>query len=120
LVPGEIFDLNNVFPEPSCEPPKIDDGGGSAGVKERADDGGGPAGVVDGFGARVFFAGVLEDFAETLKGSRPESGVDGACGLDENGTVQPDMMIYTKWLAALDEPELDVQTSDSRSCRVQV
>lgn len=71
----------------------MDEGGGSAGVKEPADDGGGPAGVVDGFVAKVFLANPFEGFANTLVDPRPDSGVDGACGLDESGTVQPDMMI---------------------------
>jgi len=92
LAPTEAFDLNNVFPEPSCELPKIDEGGGSAGVKEPTDDGGGPAGVVDGFGAKVFFAKPFEGFAKTLVSLPPDSGVEGACGLDERGTVQPDIV----------------------------
>jgi len=33
----------------NIELPKIDEGGGPAGVKEPADEGGGPAGVVEGF-----------------------------------------------------------------------
>jgi hypothetical protein len=57
---------------PSIELPKIDDGGGPAGVYDPAEDGGGPAGVVEGFVA-------------PNENGLPEflSGVDG--GLDEKG-----------------------------------
>jgi hypothetical protein len=49
--------------------PRIDEGGGPAGVKEPADEGGGPAGVVEGSKAPEFFEPLL--------------GVDG--GLEEYG-----------------------------------
>jgi len=49
------FDLKSVLPEPSGELPNILDGGGSAGVKDRA-EGGGPAGVVEGLEAKLSFA----------------------------------------------------------------
>jgi hypothetical protein len=55
--------LNKVFPEPSWELPKIEEGGGSAGVKDPTEDGGGPAGVVEGLEGRP-----LGDFAKTLVG----------------------------------------------------
>lgn len=55
IEPRGDFDLKSVLPEPSCELPNILDGGGSAGVKDRA-DGGGPAGVVEGLEAKLSFA----------------------------------------------------------------
>ena len=65
----EPLDLNRVFPDPSCELPKIDDGGGSAGVKDPTEEGGGPAGVVEGFGAK-------EVFTESCRGFG-KKGLDG-------------------------------------------
>lgn len=65
----------------------MEEGGGSAGVNDPADDGGGPAGVVEGFEGRP-----LGDFAKMLIALWPEPGVEGACGLEESGTVQ-DMML---------------------------
>ena len=55
-------------------------------MKDAADDGGGPAGVVDGFDGKPFF-----EFENKLMLSRLESGVEGAGGLEERGTAQPDM-----------------------------
>ena len=56
---------------PSIELPRIEDGGGPAGVKDPAEEGGGPAGVVEGFETPNIFLPLL-DFL---------SGVDG--GLEE-------------------------------------
>lgn len=67
-----------------CELPKSDDGGGPAGVKERADEGGGPAGVVEGFGANALLK-LKPSFPPLFEPCRPPGGVDG--GLEENGTV---------------------------------
>lgn len=51
--PKLFFESNRFFPEPIWELPKTLDGGGSAGVKERAEAGGGPAGVVEGWAAKL-------------------------------------------------------------------
>ena len=72
------------LPDPSCELPKTDEGGGPAGVKDLA-EGGGPAGVVEGFVPKV----------EKLSSRLPVRfwrlpGVEG--GLDEKGTAKPDMV----------------------------
>ena len=79
------FELNRLLPEPSWELPKTLDGGGPAGVKERAEEGGGPAGVVEGWATKP-----ANGFPCLLDVRERESGVDG--GLEDSGTVQPDMM----------------------------
>ena len=56
---------------PSIELPRIEDGGGPAGVKDPAEEGGGPAGVVEGFDKPNIFLPLLDLL----------SGVDG--GLEE-------------------------------------
>ena len=72
---------NGDFAKSSCELPNDVFGGGPAGVKEPAEDGGGgPAGVVEGFDAK-------------LPKPRPLRWLSGvAGGLEENGTVKPDMV----------------------------
>ena len=79
--------MNRVLPGPNCELPKTLEGGGSAGVKDRA-EGGGPAGVVDMLEAKL--SSTLS-YSLTL-GCREifEPGVEG--GLEEKGTVQPDIL----------------------------
>lgn len=54
-------------------------------MKEPAEDGGGPAGVVEGFEAKPFELKLVCRLFDP--------GVDGAKGLEESGTVHPDMMI---------------------------
>jgi hypothetical protein len=44
---GLLVNFSLLTPEPNCELPKVEGGGGSAGVKDAAEDGGGPAGVVE-------------------------------------------------------------------------
>lgn len=82
-----LFDLNSSLfwvRWEGCESPKIDEGGGPAGVKEGAEEGGGPAGVVEGFEKKLF------DFVGwPLAILDRESGVDG--GEDDNGTTKPDI-----------------------------
>lgn len=77
------FGLNKVLAEPNCELPNNDAGGGSTGVNEAIEDGGGPAGVVEGKALKML---------ETLPSFRLEPGVEGAAGLEENGTEKPDMV----------------------------
>lgn len=60
------------FVPPSVELPKMDEGGGPAGVYEPAEDGGGPAGVVEGFVAPNE-KGLL-DFLSGVAGGLEEKG----------------------------------------------
>ena len=80
-----FLDLNNNFPELFCEPPRIEDGGGSTGVKEPAEEGGGPAGVVEGLDARKLEEPRLWVRLALL------SGVEGIGGLEEKGTLNDDI-----------------------------
>lgn len=65
-------------------------GGGSAGVKDLTEDGGGPAGVVDGVAVRPL--------AKKIFRCSFVPGVEGPMGLDERGTVQPDMTAILRLL----------------------
>jgi len=73
---GFCLEKDNGLPcpvAPKTELPKIEDGGGPAGVKDAVEEGGGPAGVVDGLEAPK--ANPLLPFCGV------RSGVEG--GLDE-------------------------------------
>lgn len=72
----------------------MEEGGGSAGVKDPTEEGGGPAGVVDGLEGRPF-----GDLAKILVARWPEPGVKGAWGLEESGSVQ-DILLF-KWMITL-------------------
>lgn len=75
---------NALLADGSCELPNTDEGGGPAGVNEPADEGGGPAGVVVGLVARF-----MNEFPKLPLRVR-RSGVEGV--LEDNGTVQPDIV----------------------------
>ena len=86
------MELKRLFPDPNCELPKTDDGGGPEGVNDAAEEGGGPAGVVEGLAEKEFFEVPFGVFWKVCNGLLAGPGVDGSCGLDERGTEKPDMV----------------------------
>ena len=63
--------------------------------------------MVDGFGRRGLLAVPFGNFANELFERSPDPGVEGACGLEEKGTVQPDIM--SEELPMLEVPKVRLQ-----------